>query len=85
MSSKKTTTSLLEIEAEQARLSVAVIDEVRRALRRGKISQGRLAELLGVAESRVCLVLGGAENMTLATIARLGLALGFRWEIRPLE
>jgi len=49
------------------------------------ISQRQLAERLGLSESRVSRILGGAENVTLKTVADLGVALGLRFRLAAEE
>ncbi|HEX6204363.1 MAG TPA: helix-turn-helix transcriptional regulator [Solirubrobacterales bacterium] len=49
------------------------------------ISQRQLADRLGLSESRVSRILGGAENVTLKTLADLGVALGLRFRLAAEE
>lgn len=49
------------------------------------ISQRQLAQRLGLSESRVSRILGGAENVTLKTLADLGVALGLRFRLAAEE
>jgi len=49
------------------------------------ISQRQLADRMGLSESRVSRVLGGSENITLKTLADLGVALGLRFRLAAEE
>lgn len=47
------------------------------------LTQRELAQRIGVTESRVSQVLAGSENLTLASLAELGWAMGVRFELVP--
>lgn len=49
------------------------------------ISQRQLADRLGLSESRTSRLLGGTENVTLKTLADLGVALGLRFKLSAEE
>jgi transcriptional regulator with XRE-family HTH domain len=49
------------------------------------ITQRGLAERLGLSESRVSRILGSGENVTLKTLADLGIALGLRFHLSAEE
>lgn len=69
---------------EQELLSSAVINVVGGLLETHGITRRELARRLEVKESRVSRILNGRENMTLATIASLGRALGVRFALAPI-
>jgi transcriptional regulator with XRE-family HTH domain len=54
-------------------------------LRELGISQRELAERMGLSESRVSRIVGAGENLTLKTVADLGVALGLRFNLEPTE
>jgi hypothetical protein len=41
-------------------------------------------ERLGLSEGRISQILSGSENLTLGTLAAIGWALGFRFELLPV-
>jgi transcriptional regulator with XRE-family HTH domain len=49
------------------------------------ISQRELARRLGLSEGRVSRILGSGENVTLRTLADLGVALGIRFHLSAEE
>lgn len=69
---------------EQELLSGKITQIVGGLLETHGITRRELARRLGVGESRVTRILNGTENLTLETVAALGLALGLRFAIVPL-
>lgn len=69
---------------EQGLLSGKVSQIIGGLLETHGITRRELARRLGVGESRVTRILNGTENLTLETVAALGLALGLRFAVVPL-
>jgi len=73
---------------EAAGLRIEVAEKINDALASGpeKVSKAELARRLGVNRAWVTRILQGKENLTLHTMARIGCALGFRWNVHgPAE
>jgi transcriptional regulator with XRE-family HTH domain len=73
------------INDELTDLVTQVTNEIDWLMREDKISRADLAARMGVSPGRVSQVLSGGENLTLRTLASLGVALDahFEIELRP--
>ena len=49
------------------------------------LNKSEVAELIGRSKSHVTQLLDGDANLTLRTLALLGLACNVRWDLRPSE
>ncbi len=74
--------------------ALELAEEASRLIEQKGLNQTRLAGIMGVSRSHVSSILNAPPNMTLLTIARLGIALGVRpmvaldssrYYIRPLS
>lgn len=65
---------------EQEVLLGRVQERIRQLLKLREISQKELAELLNLSAGRVSQILSG-ENLTLRTLASVGCALGYRFDV----
>ncbi len=79
----KTSAERRDIEREL--LYGEVGETVGALIRELGISQRELAERLGLSEGRVSRILGSGENVTLKTLADLGVALGIHFHLRADE
>jgi transcriptional regulator with XRE-family HTH domain len=70
-----------EFDLEAYRLAFVATEAVQRGIDLAGLSRAAIAERLGVSRPRVSQVLDGSSNMTLRTLAELGLACGVRWEL----
>jgi predicted XRE-type DNA-binding protein len=61
---------------ETQRLRRSVARQIEELLSKLKISQERLAEMMGVSPGRVSQILAGDQNLTLRSLATIGSALG---------
>ncbi len=67
---------------EEELLLGAVRSELLSELDRRGMTRRDLAQRLDVSLGRISQILSGADNMTLKTLAGVGLALDLRWDIR---
>jgi transcriptional regulator with XRE-family HTH domain len=74
-----------QLAYEEELLTGAVTDSLNALIHSLGLTQRELARRLGVSEGRVSQVLAGTENVTLATLASFGWALGVRFELIPTE
>jgi len=74
-----------QLAYEEELLTGAVTDSLNALLHSLGLTQRELAHRLGVSEGRVSQVLTGNENVTLATLASFGWALGVRFDLVPAE
>lgn len=65
-------------------LALEVTSAVRSYLQRQGISQGQLAQRLGVTPGRVSQVLNGGQNLTLRTMEAIAEVLDARFEVALL-
>lgn len=71
-------------EFEKALIQGEMLDTAVALMRELGVTQRELAERMGVGEARVSQIFsGGASNVTLETLARIGQALGVRWALIP--
>jgi hypothetical protein len=71
-----------QLEAEFARLTVQVIDEISWHMRSLGLSRADLATRLGVSLARVSQILSGGENFSLRTLAGVAAAVGARFDVQ---
>ena len=83
MAGKKSEVERREFEREL--LYGEVGETVGALIRELGISQRELATRLGVTEGRVSRILGSGENVTLKTLADLGVVLGLRFHLAAEE
>lgn len=86
MRSKRRATAFAadDLMCEKARLSVLAAMIIDMSMKHAKINQAELARRSGISEPRITLILQGAENITLETLARLGLATGAYWRLEKI-
>lgn len=63
-------------------LRLQVADEISRTLQRTGMTQAQLGRKLGVSRQAVRRLYDGTGNVTLATLAKIAVALGCRWELK---
>lgn len=63
------------------KLSLAVTEEIAKAMAAKKVNKAELARRLGVSKARVTRLLNGSPNLTLKTLAYIGVALESEFEI----
>jgi transcriptional regulator with XRE-family HTH domain len=71
-----------QVEAEFARLTVQVTDEISWHMRSLGISRADLAARMGVSLARVSRILSGGEIFSLHTLARVATAVGARFDVQ---
>jgi transcriptional regulator with XRE-family HTH domain len=64
-------------------LSLLAATQIERLLTDAGLEDQDLAQRLGKSKSWVSKILSGAQNLTLGTLAEVGVALGVRWELEP--
>jgi hypothetical protein len=72
-------------KSEFGRLSVTVTNHIYNAIDELGIDKAELARRMKVSRPYVTQVLDGDKNMTLSTIVGLGLAVGIKWGLNPIE
>lgn len=78
----------IDQSSEAARLQFAVAIELQQAIKAAGLTQREVARRLDRADSFVSKVLNGDSNVTLATLARFSVAIGFHWRFgrhKPLK
>lgn len=70
----------MPLDPEQAKLLQAIGGNVRRLRQRSKLTQERLAELVGVNPRTVQKIEAGKLNILVTTLVRVQSALDCRWE-----
>lgn len=70
----------MPLDPEQAKLLQAIGGNVRRLRQRSKLTQERLAELVGVNPRTVQKIEAGKLNILVTTLMRVQSALDCRWE-----
>jgi transcriptional regulator with XRE-family HTH domain len=68
---------------EHGYLAVLVATHVYNAMDAAGVNKATLARRMGVSPAYITQLLDGDRNMTLMTIAKLGVALDMRWKIIP--
>jgi transcriptional regulator with XRE-family HTH domain len=58
-------------------------EQLREAIRKGKLSQAELARATGLGEAQISRFLGGSRGLSLESIDKLMDALGLQIVIRP--
>lgn len=68
--------------AEQ--LILDIVMQIGAAIEEKNITQGELAEELGISDSAMSQLLSGQQNVSLKRLVKVALALGMRWEVPEL-
>jgi len=76
----KTTITDRDIDSETNRLAVSATGAVMSAMDAAGLTRAQVADALGLPRSRITKVLDGESNITLRTLAQLGLACNLRWQ-----
>lgn len=74
-----------DVDSEANRLAVAASAAIERAMEAADLKRADVADILGLARSRVTRVLDGDANLTLKSLAQLGLACGVRWQFVAVD
>jgi len=69
---------------EEELLVGEVVETVSGLLESSQVQRKELASRLGVSPGRVSQMLSGSDNLTLRSLAAVGLALGVRFELHPV-
>jgi len=70
-----------DLAANRAQLASDVNFEITDQLGQCRISQAKLAELIGVSPGRVSQILSGGENLTIGSLATIATALGGHFDV----
>lgn len=63
------------------RLQIEIAESVYVAMQAGGVTQATLARRMGVSRQHVSRLLEGTQNVTLATLGKLAVALGGNWTL----
>jgi len=67
------------------RLKLRAADEIARLMEEEGVSRSELARKMGNAPSFVTKILRGEHNFSFDTFSKVGIALGYTWEISPVK